>query len=69
MDQDTLQMSLIVAGVISLVILYFIIKGAARAGNSEVERLLRIIINMKSEEMKKQGFTNDEISSIINRVK
>ena len=44
--------------------MYFIIKAGVRAGNPEVERLLRIKANLEIEKMKKEGFTNEEISNI-----
>ena len=69
MDSDSLPIFFVIAAIINLIIFYFIIKAGVRSGSSEVERALHIMINMKAEEMKKQGFTDEDIATIIKRVK
>lgn len=53
----------------SLLISYFIIKSAVSEANKELLRIMKMLVNLKAEEMKKNGASDDEISSIIRRVK
>lgn len=69
MDQDAIILGAIIGLVIWIFLLYQIIKGAGRSANSEVERLLRILINLKMDEMRKNGFTEDDLKNSIDRGK
>jgi hypothetical protein len=51
--------------VITLLILYVIIKAAVKDGMKETHQLLRNIGNLKIQELKKDGFTDQEIHNII----
>jgi hypothetical protein len=52
---------------ITLTILYLIIKAAIKDGTKDIYLLLRRIGNIKLEELKKQGFTSEEIKEIFQR--
>ena len=65
MDIENILFTYVPAFIIACFVLYVIIKAAVRSANAETESLLRILVNMGAEEMKKNGLAADEISSLI----
>jgi hypothetical protein len=70
MNQESVILGAIIGLAIWIFLLYQIIKGAVRSANAEVERLLRILINMRGDELVRKGdFTQKEVNNIISREK
>lgn len=64
MDTTTLIFVLI-GYVVGLFILYAVIKAAVKDAMKDTHQLLRNIGNLKIQELKKDGFTDQEIHNII----
>lgn len=59
----------IISVVIGLVILYFLMMYAVKAGNKKTLFALRLLINLKAIEMRRAGFTDSEIKEALNSVR
>lgn len=55
MEENTIYAIIIIGGLINLAILFAVIYYAVNLNNKPIKRLLRILINMKAEELRKQG--------------
>jgi hypothetical protein len=57
----------LIAGIISLIIMYYIIKDAVISGTKELLKEMKLNNDFKMQELRKQGFTEDEINGMIQR--
>jgi hypothetical protein len=55
--------------IITLYITYYIIKAAVSAANKQTERFIRVLINLKSEELRRAGMSTEEIKAIVYSLK
>jgi hypothetical protein len=56
-----------IAGIISLVIMYYIIKDAVISANKDLLKEMKLNNDFKMQELKRQGFTEDEINGMIQK--
>lgn len=75
MEHSEVLTIVIIAGLINLAILFAVIYYAINYANKPIKRLLRILITMKGEELKKQGIDPnkaiedvDELDSLIKQL-
>ena len=64
MEFDELLPYILIGAIIWAIIMYLIISGAVRSGTKSQTAFLRMLFRMKAKEMKKQGFTYDQIKEI-----
>jgi hypothetical protein len=55
-------------GILSLIIFYYIIRGAVSSGTKELKDQLRLQNKLKVREMKREGYTNEEIMEDIKAI-
>jgi hypothetical protein len=68
MTTNGILVILVIALILTLYITYYIIKGAVSAANKKTEKYLRVIINLKSEQLRRSGVNNSEIIALVNSV-
>lgn len=59
--------TLLIGALVSLIILYYIIKDAVRSGTKEMRQQLALQNNLKMQEMKKSGHTDDELKTAMSK--
>lgn len=59
----------LVLTVISMIIFYVIIKAAVKEGTKETHQTLRTIAFLKMEEMRRAGYSNEELQTLIDNSK
>lgn len=57
----------LIAGIISLIIMYYIIKDAVISANKDLLKETKIQNDLKILDLKKTGTTDEEISEIVNK--
>jgi len=65
MDSTTNLVILLVSGMISLAILYYIIANAVKSGTEDLLFYTKMHYRLQIEKMMKEGFTYDQIVSIL----
>jgi hypothetical protein len=68
MEDQTLWLIIIAAFILNLVILYFIIYFATKSANDDLLRAVRILVNLKAAELKKEGIDVAEAKALVNKI-
>lgn len=66
---DTTSLFYLFAYLLGLLILYLIVRGAVMNATAEMKRSLKISNHLKKAQMKKEGFSDEDITKIINEAK